>query len=134
MKLETFLVLVEDREYKAKNIIKVLEREGIEYIQFKAQNPSLKYISKNPDDIDAIILDIGLPLFENSNNYNIDAGKEILQELKILDFNIPVLINSDQLFHIDEKEYPFVFKERMVRYDDVETLRKFLKSITEKEQ
>lgn len=134
MKLETFLVLVEDREYKAKNIIKVLEREGIEYIQFKAQNPSLKYISENPDDIDAIILDIGLPLFENSNNYNIDAGKEILQELKILNFNIPVLICSEQLFYIDEKEYPFVFKTRMFHSDDVETLRKFLKSITEKEQ
>ena len=134
MQLKTFLVLVEDREEKAKNIIKVLEREGIEYIQFKAQNPSLKYISENHDDIDAIILDICLPLFENSNNYNLDAGKEILQELKILDFNIPVLINSKQLFHIDEKEYPFVFKERMFCSKDVETLRKFLKSITEKEQ
>lgn len=134
MKLETFLVLVEDREYKAKNIIEVLEREGIEYIQFKAQNPSLKYISENSDDIDAIILDIGLPLFENSNNYNIDAGKEILQELKRLNFNIPVLICSEQLFHIDEKEYPFVFKTRMFHSYDVETLRKFLKSITEKEQ
>lgn len=133
-KTKTFVVLVEDNEGKKDNLIPILEKEGIEYIVFSSINPTLKFVVEPSNKIDGIILDMGLPVFDDGRNYKVYGGIEILEELKRKEINIPVLINSEQLIDIDSKEFPFVFKERMFRSFDVETLRNFLMSLSNKEE
>lgn len=131
---KTFIVLVEDNADKSANIISILKKEGVEYYQLAALNPALKFITSESKKIDGIILDLGLPRFENKRVDNLYAGIEVIEELKELGINIPVLINSSTLVDIDEKEYPFVFKERMFCSYDVETLRNFLNSLSNEEE
>ncbi len=133
-KAKTFVVLVEDNAGKADNVTRILEREGIGYYQFAALNPALRFITKEFKKIDGIILDLGLPKFENERVDSLYAGIEIIKELKRVGIIIPVLINSSTLVDIDEKEFPFVFKERMFNSFDIGTLRNFLKSISVKEE
>lgn len=134
MKKKTLIVLVEDNTEKANSIITTLEREGVEYYQLSALNPALKFITKEFKKIDGIILDLGLPRFENGRVENIYSGLEIIEELKSLEINIPILINSSTLIDIDEKEFPFVFTERMFSLWDTIALRNFLQSISEQEE
>lgn len=131
---KTFVVLVEDNADKADNVTKILEKEGVEYHQLTALNPALRFITKESKKIDGIILDLGLPRFENERVENLYAGIDIVKELKRVGINIPVLINSTTLVDIDEEKYPFVFKERMLSPFNVETLRNFLNSLSNKEE
>lgn len=133
-KTKTFIVLIEDNADKSNNIISILDKEGIEYYLITALNPALRFITNESKKIDGIILDLGLPRFENERVEDITAGLDVVEELKRVGITIPVLINSSTLVEIDEKEYPFVFKERMFCSFDVETLRNFLNSLSNKEE
>lgn len=128
MKTKTFVVLVEDDLTKVVNVKQFLDKKGIKHGWLSAVNPTLRFITENHERIDGIILDLGLPIF-NDTVTNPLAGLRVVKELKRLGINIPVLINSSTSVENLNEEYPFVFKEQRKSLADEQILNDFLESL-----
>lgn len=113
------ILFIEDMpEYKVVHLIDFLKYKKIDFTYeiCKSVNSALRYCMLNKDRVDLIILDLGLPRFDDSNTFNLDydehAGFDIIEEIcyrkKIR--NIPIIINSETEIKptdddIDEKKW-----------------------------
>lgn len=113
------ILFIEDMpEYKVVHLIDFLKYKKIDFTYeiCKSVNSALRYCVLNKDKIDLIILDLGLPRFDDSNTvsfvYDEYAGLDIINEIcyekKIR--NIPIIINSETDIKptdddIDEKKW-----------------------------
>ncbi|MFQ1044576.1 hypothetical protein [Acinetobacter sp. NIOH-H-8] len=86
----------------------------------------LRYLVKNKSKIDLLLLDMSMPLYDNSdentfiNEHQNFGGKEILSQMKVRKINIPVVVitmfNSIDDISINtleddlKKNYPDIFK------------------------
>ena len=126
------ILIVEDDQFKQEDVIRFLKNKGIEYVVSEYLNDSLMYIRKHKDDIQGIVLDLGLPRFESMEDYDLYMGLNLLKELKRLKLNIPVLINSTTFAGMLD-EYPFVYGQRMCM-ESYEMLEKFVTFLTKREE
>lgn len=107
------IVFVDDQpELKIQEAIKYLKNTNIKfnYSIFKSSNPALKYITTNLSDIDLIIIDLGLPKFEDDiSSYDKYEGLFVLEQILNKTKNIPIIINSTTVIrpkgYKTEKEY-----------------------------
>lgn len=129
-------------DFKVKDTINYLETNKIKfsYNICKSINSALRYLVSNKNNINLIILDLGLPQFDDDNNFKYYypyGGLEIIDEMfrKKL-FNIPIIINSTTKFipsdGREEKEYlnsyySPIFIEHVDKLDG-EGLLKFIKT------
>lgn len=100
------ILIVDDHaDTKCIGIMQECKRRGIEVEVKKAISPALyRIVCKKEkvngiiyekEEIDGIILDMGLPIYEGGWVEDANAGERVLRELKRTEKEIPVLIFSD---------------------------------------
>ena len=109
------ILFIEDMpEYKVVHLIDFLKYKKIDFTYeiCKSVNSALRYCVLNKDKIDLIILDLGLPRFDDSNIFSDYAGLDIINEICYIKKirNIPIIINSETEIKptdddIDEKKW-----------------------------
>lgn len=128
------ILIVDDHpEYKCREILEVCENRGIEVVVKKSRNDGLWEIVCSGNKYDGIILDMGLPIFEDEKHIGERVGDEVLAELRRKDYNIPVLIFSETESKWKNR-CSFVF-DQMTSWNVVEEEEKFydfLEKIAEK--
>jgi DNA-binding response OmpR family regulator len=112
-------------ELKCKSIIKECNTRGISVEITKSINNTLYYVLCHGEDINGIILDMGLPWNEDEIQIEEKGGDSVLRELKRKKYNIPVLIFSDTVSELKDS-CNFVFAQ-MTDWDVVEEEEKFYK-------
>jgi len=118
------ILIVDDYpETKCWGIIEELKKRKIEYEIVKAINPALRKIVLDEIDIDGIILDMGLPIYEEKTMLEKNGGDRILRELKRRKINIPVLIFSETQSEFKSK-CEFVF-DQMTNWNIVQEENKY---------
>lgn len=102
------ILIVDDYpETKCFGIIKECKKREIEIVIEKAISPALQRIFLSDDSkIDGIILDMGLPIYENGRIESQNAGERVLRELERKRMEIPVLVFSETNL---KKSYTSVF-------------------------
>ena len=101
------ILIVEDNENKREIVEYILKNAGVQFHIEKAINSALKYIHDHHDEIDGIILDLGLPRFENDLHPIPLGGLDIPDEMEILELDIPILINSFDAGTVKYEDYLF---------------------------
>lgn len=128
------ILIVDDHpEYKCREILEVCENREIEVVVKKTRNAGLWEIVYSGNKYDGIILDMGLPIFEDEMNIGERVGDEVLAELRRIDYNIPVLIFSETESKWKNR-CSFVY-DQMTSWNVVEEEKKFydfLEKIAEK--
>ena len=101
------ILIVEDDLYKRNKVIDILKEVNVQYKAEQAINPALRYIFNHHEKIDGIILDLGIPKFENDVGIkNIPLGGLCVpREMLRLGFNIPILINSYDAYTVKYEEH-----------------------------
>lgn len=136
------ILFVDDMpDLKVKHAIGYLANKNIKfsYKICKSINSALRYLINNVNDIDLIVLDFGLPMFDGDGNlkhYYEFGGLDIINEMFRKEvFNIPIIINSTTKYTPsngeEEKEYfksyySPIFIEHVDKLDG-EGLLKFIK-------
>lgn len=118
------ILIVDDyAETKCSGIIAECEKRGIEYEIAKGRNSGLLRIICKEQDIDGIVLDMGIPVLDDEFTEDEREGDDVLRELRRKKYNIPVLI-----FSTTESEYKdecdFVV-DQMKEWNVVEEEKKF---------
>ena len=100
------ILFIEDMpEYKVEHLIDFLKYKKIDFTYeiCKSVNSALRYCVQNKDKIDLIILDLGLPRFDDSNIFSDYAGLDIINEIDIdekkwfeLNFGPDVIIEHEK--------------------------------------
>ena len=122
-----------------KNVIWIknfLSSKNIKCQEISYLKGALKLVLEKPERWRAIVLDMKFPV-ELEGNAISGTGKIFLEKLKENKIEIPVLINSRQLFREEEfKDYPFVVKGQMVGHEffDARRLREAFEGIKIEEQ
>lgn len=89
------ILIVDDHaETKCRGIIEECNKRGIEVEIKKAINPALYRICREQQDIDGIVLDMGLGTYEDSYLLEVRGGDRVLRELLRKKCKIQVLIFS----------------------------------------
>lgn len=93
------ILFIDDQpDFKVLPAINYLENKKIDfsYEIIKSAVCAMRYIFKNADNIDLIVLDLGLPLYENDySEYDKLEGIFIISQLLRKNLKIPVIINSE---------------------------------------
>ena len=102
------ILIVDDHpETKCFGIMEECRKRKIEMVIEKAVNPALgRIFLLEGSKIDGIILDMGLPIYEDSRVDSLNAGESILRELERRKIEIPVLVFSETTL---KKNYTPVF-------------------------
>lgn len=88
------ILIVDDcAETKCYGIIKECEKRGIEVEVKKGRNSALRRTVYGEQEIDAIVLDMGIPILDDGFPEE-RGGDSVLRELRRKKYNIPVLIFS----------------------------------------
>lgn len=118
------ILIVDDHaETKCFGIIKECEKRGIEVEIKKGRNSALRRIICEDQDIDGIILDMGIPVFDNEFTEDEREGDDVLIELDREEYNIPVLIFSTTESKYKD-EFGFVV-DQMTEWNIVQEQEKF---------
>lgn len=64
------------------------------YSIYLSSNRALRFISTHLNEVDLAVIDLGLPLFDGSHNYQEIGGLEIIENILIETLDIPIIINS----------------------------------------
>lgn len=90
------LVIDDMPEYKTGSIFRELKKFGLNFnLNFcHSINSALRYIVTHPKEIDLIILDLGLPLMDDSTDIEATRGLQITHYLARKKIRIPIIINS----------------------------------------
>ena len=127
------ILVIEDDIYKREQITNFLDSKAISYNVTEYLNSALNYIYENTINISGIILDLGLPIFENDpDTYSLYRGLEVIYELDRKKINIPVLINSNTFVGMLD-EYPFVYAQR-TKINNYQMLEDFVSFLTKREE
>lgn len=101
------ILFVDDQpDFKVLPAIKYLENKEVDfsYEILKSAVSAMRYIFRNADNIDLIVLDLGLPLYENDySDYDKLEGLSIISQLLRENRKIPVIINSETDIPNEEK-------------------------------
>lgn len=118
------ILIVDDHaETKCWGIIEECKKRGIEVEIAKGRNSALCRIIYEEKDIDGIILDMGIPVFDGEFTEDELEGDDVLIELDRKEYNIPVLI-----FSTTESEYKDEFDfvvDQMSEWNVVQEQEKF---------
>lgn len=125
------IIIIDDDLFKREQITDYLKESKIEYETFLYTNPALRYIVKNKENISGIILDMGLQSYEDSHDYSVTKGMDIINELNRKKINIPILINSSRDISMFNK-HPFVFGQR-TKIDDYQILDDYISFLKQRE-
>lgn len=126
------IIIVEDNVFKRDEIIDILHEKNIDFQDFSYVGPALEYIFTNKEYISGVILDLGLQSSENSDDYSLDRGMDVIREFKDKGINIPIMINSSRTVKNTSK-YCFIHSQR-TKIDDYETIEKFITFLKSKEE
>lgn len=77
--------------------IKYLESKNIEfsYTICKSQNSAMDYIKNNLENIDIAVVDLGLPILDDSTDgFGVLIGLSVIEFILKLNPSIPIIINS----------------------------------------
>lgn len=88
------LIIDDQAETKCMGIIEECKKRGIQVEIVKGRNSALYRIIYKEQDIDGIILDMGIPVYDNEYPEDEREGDDVLRELYRKKYNIPVLIFS----------------------------------------
>lgn len=118
------IIFVDDQpEFKVKKAIKHLKNLKIEfnYSIFKSSTTALRYITMNLSSIDLIVIDLGLPKFDNDiNSYDKYEGLFVLEQILRKTKDIPIIINSTTVIKPTngktEKEYFRSFRPAIIEH------------------
>ena len=127
------LIVDNNAETKCKALMEECKRRNIEIVVKKSIDSALKSIMYDEEGrLNGIIMDIGLPLYENGRVESPYTGERILQEISMWEKDIPVLIFSETC---TKSHYISVF-DRMKDWDiKAEQIKffKFLEYLNEKQ-
>ena len=91
------ILIVEDQpELKVEMLLKLLESDKIkfEYEIVKSVTSAKRYLHKRANEVDVIIMDLGLPIFDGELVTNLLEGVHLIYDLEDFDVKVPVVINS----------------------------------------
>ena len=93
-------------EIKVQQAIEYLEKEGLDftYTVARSYHSAIKYLSKNLNKTDLAIIDLGLPLHDNGDEYNKLEGVNLISLICWRNIKMPIIINSNTDIP-DEEEY-----------------------------
>ena len=126
------IIVIEDEELKRDEITSFLTKHNIEFEIFEYVYPALRYITSNVENIDGIILDLGLKSMETWDDYDPRKGVFIAHELKRKNINIPILINSETI--IPGMLFTKNVFEHRTRMNDYNSLERFITFLQEKQE
>lgn len=90
------ILIVDDYpETKCFGIIQECKKRDIDVLIERAISPALQRIFLSKDQINGIILDMGLPVYENGRIESQNEGESVLRELERKKREIPVLVFSE---------------------------------------
>jgi DNA-binding response OmpR family regulator len=90
-------LIVEDDPHKAKRVADCLQ--GHEILQAQSRNVGIRILMDSEEwEINGVILDMGLPIFDDGYGYNEKNGLLILRQMERRGIKIPVLIHSGNKF------------------------------------
>lgn len=101
------ILIVDDYpEIKVRQAIEYLEKMQLDftYTVEKSYHSAVKYLSKNFDEIDLAIIDLGLPVRDTGEGYSKLEGVNLITLICWKSVKIPIIINSTTEIP-DEKEY-----------------------------
>lgn len=82
-------------------------------------NSACRYLVEHLTEIDLVIVDLGLPMFDDGKNYDLLNGLKVVETIFRKTTNIPVVINSTT--HIpDESLYLQKFKNKNAKIAHVD--------------
>ncbi len=91
------ILIVEDQpELKVEMLLRLLEKDKIkfEYEIVKSITSAKRYLHKRANEVDVIIMDLGLPIFDGELVTNLLEGVHLIYDLEDFDVKVPVVINS----------------------------------------
>ncbi|AKA44356.1 response regulator [Paenibacillus polymyxa] len=92
------LLIIEDDDHKADKVSHSLE--GHVFERARSYNTGLRNVLGKKTVYDRVILDMGLPKFDDGNCYEANCGLLILEEMRRNKIKLPVLIHSSNQFDI----------------------------------
>lgn len=104
------LIVDDNAKTKCREIIEQCEKRNIEVEIVGAIGPACYLLRYEKIHIDGIILDMGLPIYEEERQINANGGDRVLRELIRKGYDIPVLIFSETESKEKEK-CKFVFEQ-----------------------
>lgn len=120
---EMRLILIEDDDYKAKQIVQFLQNKGHIIDIAKAYNTGMKKIVN--EQYDMALLDMTIPSFEISSEHPTSrirkyGGKDILFEMDRREITLPsIVITQYQVFDDGEKTLELLDKELHEEFPDL---------------
>lgn len=117
------LILIEDDDYKAKQIVQFLQNKGHIIDIAKAYNTGMKKIVN--EQYDMALLDMTIPSFEISSEHPTSrirkyGGKDILFEMDRREITLPsIVITQYQVFDDGEKTLELLDKELHEEFPDL---------------
>lgn len=117
------IILIEDDEFKAKQITAFLETKGMEVTLRKAFNTGMKSITTEKFNI--ALLDMTIPSFEISPEHPSSrirkyGGKDILSEIERCDINLPsIIITQYRVFDDGDVSIEKIDMELSQEYDGI---------------
>lgn len=127
------ILIVEDSMCKREQLVEFLEKEKVEFEVCEYVNTALRYIRANKANVAGIILDLGLESMPGAHDAKPYRGLDVLQEMKRLKLDIPVLINSTTELEMVSAEFPCVFSHR-TEMDDYDSLENFVSFLRQREE
>ena len=120
---------------KVQHAIQYLKSQNVEFTYeiVKSFNSAYRYIASHFDKIDLAVIDLGLPRFDDSDEYDKLEGLRLVEIMSRKKITIPVIINSTTEIP-NEKEYLESYMERNViikhvQFLDGKWLNEFLKQL-----
>lgn len=107
------ILIVDDMpEFKVYSTINYLKSQKLDfkYEICKSCSSGLKYLHTHRNEIDLLILDLGLPFYDSGSDYSPLEGLVFIEEVHRLNLQIPTIVNSTTSIP-NEADYEKHFKE-----------------------
>ena len=95
--IEINILFVDDMpEFKIYSTIKELKEKNIDFTYeiVGSLNSACRYLKAHENEIDLVILDLGLPFFDNGDGYGSLNGLKLVDEIFRRKIKVPIIINS----------------------------------------
>jgi DNA-binding NarL/FixJ family response regulator len=94
--MKNILIVDDTPELKVEMLIKIVEMAKVQFTYeiVKSSNAARRYLADKENKVDAIIMDLGLPLFDGEFVNDLLEGMHLIYELERFKIKCPVIINS----------------------------------------